>query len=141
MMVQAVISEVLPWVETAYRVSRKPEDRAMAGLSMGGRHTLNTLLAHPGTFRWIGAFSSAVPEGNMDTRFPEAAQALKSKKGSPRLLWLGIGREDSLLARNEEFAAWLKANGIPFTWKTTEGGHEWTLWRAYFAEFAAQLFR
>jgi enterochelin esterase family protein len=139
-MERAVLTEILPFVETTYRVSHEPEERAIVGLSMGGGHALGIGLAHPDVFHWVGGFSSSAPSGDLDTKFSPWVRGVKAKKHGPRLLWIGLGREDSLLARNEVFAAWLKQNNVPFTWKLTDGGHEWTLWREYFAEFAQQLF-
>jgi enterochelin esterase family protein len=58
-----------------------------------------------------------------------------------RLLWIAIGKDDSLLKGNEEFTAWLKAQGITHEYKITEGAHTWRVWRRYLAELTPQLFR
>lgn len=140
-MEQALLKEIIPLVEAHYQVSRRPEDRAILGLSMGGGHALHTGLAHPEVFRWVAGFSSRAPTENLDQRFRPWIQSLQSKKTAPRLLWLGVGRDDDHLAGNEAFTAWLKQNHIPFTWKLTDGGHDWSLWREYFAEVGPLLFK
>jgi len=140
-MEQEVLTEVLPFVEKNYRVSRDADDRAIAGLSMGGGHALGIGLAHPEIFHWVGGFSASPPNGDLAAFFAPWAKSVKDKKHAPRLLWLAIGREDSLLARNETATAWLKNAGVPFQWKLTDGGHEWTLWREYWGEFAPLLFQ
>src|SRR4051812_23707775 len=54
-----LLDEVLPAVEKSYNVSHNREQRAIAGLSMGGAETLYTALNHLDTFAWIGSFSGA----------------------------------------------------------------------------------
>ena len=83
----------------------------------------------------MGAFSGAVPR--------DAATSFKDVKipaGSLKLLWLGCGTEDSLLAPNREFSGFLKASGVPHTFKETSGAHTWIVWRRYLQEVAPQLF-
>ena len=61
---QALLTEVIPQVQSMYKVSTKREDRAIAGLSMGGAESLMTGLNHIDTFAWVGSFSA----GGLDTR-------------------------------------------------------------------------
>ena len=140
-MQDVVIQELVPLIERDYRASRAPVDRAIVGLSMGGGQSLAIGLGHPELFQWVGGFSVALPIDNFDARFPALLQAARKHDPSPRLLWIAIGKDDSLLPRNQIFTAWLTQNHVPFTWKLTDGGHEWTNWRAYLEEFLGQLFR
>jgi enterochelin esterase family protein len=59
----------------------------------------------------------------------------------PRVLWIGVGREDGLLKRNQAFHEWLEQKGIRHTWVLSEGGHEWPVWRAYLPQFLELAFR
>ncbi|HLP01995.1 MAG TPA: alpha/beta hydrolase-fold protein, partial [Opitutaceae bacterium] len=138
-MERTLLDELLPFVEREYRVATASAQRAIVGLSMGGGHALGIGLNHPETFQWVGAFSAAVPPGEPATFFPGAAAAKASH--NPRLLWIAIGRDDFLLQRNESFRSWLAQREAPFTYKLTDGGHEWTNWRNYLAEFLPLLFR
>lgn len=140
-MEEAVLKEVLPLVERSYRISRDAKQRAIVGLSMGGGHALKIGLGHPELFRWVGAFSSAAPEEDRETLFASVLKSAKAKKPATPFLWIAIGRDDFLLQRNEAFTAWLKQNNIPFGWKLSDGGHEWTVWREYLGDFLPQLFR
>jgi len=54
-----LLDEVMPTVDKAYNVTRKREQRAIAGLSMGGAETLYTGLNHLDKFAWLGSFSGA----------------------------------------------------------------------------------
>jgi enterochelin esterase-like enzyme len=132
-----LLDDVLPLVESAYRVARDPERRAIVGLSMGGGQALKTGLRHLDTFRWVGAFSAAAPQGDPSVHFPTLKADAAAKL---RLLWIGIGKDDFLLQRNEEFNTWLKEQGFPYTYTVTAGAHDWIVWRRYLAEFLPLLF-
>ena len=140
-MEKVVVGELLPFVERNYRASKKPAGRAIVGLSMGGGHSLGIGLAHPELFQWVGAFSAAAPAENLETKFSALLAAAKKKQTSPKLLWIGIGKDDFLLSRNDAFRTWLAQNQVPFTYKLTDGGHEWTCWREYVEDFLQLTFR
>ncbi len=128
--------DALPLVERLYRVAKKPEQRAIAGLSMGGGQSLGAGLTLDG-FSWIGAFSAAAPP----TPMIEAALANSAATNARlKLLWIAIGKDDFLLKRNEEFIALLKNKGIVHEYMVTDGGHAWPVWRRYLAEFVPKLF-
>lgn len=130
--------DIIPLIERSYRVERKPQARAFAGLSMGGHHALTVALNHHDQFRWIGAFSSAPPSTN------SVAAALKdgaSVNRDLKLFWIACGQKDFLFQRNREFDALLKAKGIHHDFLETEGDHSWPVWRRYLVEFAPKLFR
>lgn len=140
-MQQELLTEVLPLVEANYPVRRQAPDRAIVGLSMGGGQSLNLGLTHLDTFAWIGGFSSSAPTEDLDRKFAALLAAAKSQTGGPRLLWIGIGREDFLLKQNQTFLAWLEQNHVPHKWNLTDGGHEWPVWRRYLGDFLPMLFR
>jgi enterochelin esterase-like enzyme len=128
--------DAIPLVERLYRVAKKPEQRAIAGLSMGGGQSLGAGLTLDG-FGWIGAFSAAAPPTSMiEGALADAA----GTNGRLRLLWIAIGKDDFLLKRNEEFIALLKDKGIRHEYLLTEGGHSWPLWRQYLVDFVPRLF-
>jgi enterochelin esterase family protein len=138
-MERVLTTELLPFIERNYRVGTTPAERAIVGLSMGGGHALGIGLKHPELFSQVGAFSAAVPTGDPLAFFPAAANAGDPRH--PRLLWIGIGRDDFLLARNEAFRAWLAQRNVKFDYALSDGGHEWTNWRNYLADFLPLLFR
>lgn len=133
-----LVEDILPLVESNYRVVTKPEGRAFAGLSMGGHHALTVALNHHDRFRWIGAFSSAPP--------PAASIAAGlDKPGSVnrdlRLFWVACGDKDFLFQRNREFHALLDQKGIRHEFVETAGDHSWPVWRRYLVDFTPKLFR
>jgi enterochelin esterase-like enzyme len=135
---EALISEVMPAVETAYRVSKDRALRAIAGLSMGGAESLLTGLNHLEQFAWVGAFSS----GGLGDDFPAAFPSLDAKSSSRlRLLWIACGVDDRLIDDNRKLRDWLKSKEVRHTWIETPGAHTWMVWRRNLAELASLLFR
>ena len=133
---QALLTEVMPKIEAGYRVSKKRDDRAIAGLSMGGLESLTIGLTHPELFGWVGGFSSAA--GHLDG---ERLAALNKKTANLHLLWIACGTEDHLVTANRKFVAWLKSRDIPVTAIETPGMHTWMVWRDNLAHFAPLIFR
>ena len=124
----------MPMVEKMYRISARPETRAIAGLSMGGGQSLNIGLTHLELFHWIGVFSSGLPRnGDPEQIFADlfANPAASNKK--IKLLWIGIGRRFESAQRLTEL---LHRHEIEFAFHPSEGRHAWNVWRHYLSEFA-----
>ena len=135
--IKALLTEVLPGVEAAYNVSHQREDRAIAGLSMGGLQSLTIGLTHSDQFAWVGGFSSAVQ--GIDA--PRQLASLNAKIADLRLLWIACGMDEPLLKPNREFVAWLKSKGMPVTSFEAPGLHTWMVWRNDLIHFAPLLFQ
>jgi enterochelin esterase family protein len=135
---EALLTEVMPRVETEYRITKDRNARAIAGLSMGGSESLLTGLNNLDKFSWIGAFSSGgIPE-DFSNDFP----SLDAKANEQlHLLWIACGTEDHLITINRNFRAWLKTKGVKATEIETPGMHTWMVWRRDLTEFAELLFR
>jgi enterochelin esterase family protein len=133
-----LIGQVIPLVDRDYRADPRPLRRAIVGLSMGGGQSLMIGLRHPEVFGWVGAFSAAAPERDLDHSF---AALVNDPASRPRLLWVGVGKEDFLLKRNQAFHDWLVEKGIVHTWVVSDGAHEWPVWRAYLPQFLELVFR
>ena len=138
---QDLIHDVLPLVETNYRIGTSPDRRAVVGLSMGGGQSLSIGLAHPDTFHWIGAFSAAPPRGDLDRRFAKTVKPSASYNEKVKLFWIACGKDDFLLERNNEFRNWLTSAGIRHRYQVTEGSHNWRVWRRYLAELLPLMFK
>jgi enterochelin esterase-like enzyme len=135
---EALLSEVMPKVESEYRITKDRSSRAIAGLSMGGSESLLTGLNHLDKFAWIGAFSSGGIPDEFDKDFP----GLDAKANQQiRLLWIACGTEDRLITVNRTLREWLKSKGVQHTDIETPGMHTWMVWRRNLAEFAGLLFR
>jgi enterochelin esterase family protein len=137
-MAKDLVGQVVPLIERDYRADPRPLKRAIVGLSMGGGQSLEIGLTHPELFGWVGAFSAAAPQKDFETTF---AGLVRDPGSRLRLLWIGVGKEDSLLKRNEAFHEWLAQKGVVHTWVVSDGGHEWPVWRAYLPQFLELIFR
>jgi enterochelin esterase family protein len=133
-----LIEDVIPYVQSRYRVSTETEHRAIAGLSMGGGQSLTIGLGNLELFGWIGAFSSAVPRGQKLDSLLAKPETLNEKL---ELLWIGCGNKDFLFQQNQNLFKRLKADKIKYVAHITDGAHEWRLWRRYLNEFVPLLFK
>jgi enterochelin esterase-like enzyme len=133
-----LVQDIIPLVESTYKVRAEPAARAFAGLSMGGHHALTVALNYHDKFNWIGAFSSAPPPQNSVAAGLNNADAVNRDL---KLFWIACGKKDFLAQRNAEFNAVLKDKGIHYEYVETEGDHSWPVWRRYLIEFAPKLFR
>jgi enterochelin esterase-like enzyme len=135
---EALLTEVMPKVESEYRITKDRNARAIAGLSMGGSESLLTGLNNLDKFAWIGAFSS----GGIPEDFSKDFPSLDAKANKQlHLLWIACGTEDHLIKVNRALREWLKAKGVKATEIETPGMHTWMVWRRNLAEFAELLFR
>ena len=133
----SLLTEVIPMVESAYPVSTKREDRAIAGLSMGGSESLLTGLNDIDKFAYVGSFSA----GGLFDDYPSQFPTLDSKQASQlRVLWIACGTSDRLIDDNRKFKTWLKSKNIAFSDIETPGAHTWMVWRGNLIAFTPLLF-
>ena len=136
--------DVVKFVDKHYRTIADKRHRAIAGLSMGGFHSMQISKEYSDMFDWVGLFSAAVMY-EMESASP-LYDNLESKlaaqfAANPRLYWIAIGRTDFLYDANCRFRGLLDSKGYPYTYFESEGGHEWRNWRLYLSEFVPLLFR
>lgn len=141
---EAAFPDVVNYIDSHYRTIRKKESRAIAGLSMGGFHSLHISKQYPDMFNYVGLFSAAIlPNEGVKSpiydNFDEKLAVQFSKK--PALYWIGIGNTDFLYKANEEFRKKLDDAGYKYTYFETGEGHIWKNWRIYLSEFVPQLFK
>jgi enterochelin esterase family protein len=143
----------MPYAESHYRVLTDRQNRAIAGLSMGGGHTLSIGIPHLDKFAYLGVFSSGVfgitgrgpgTNGPSGPSFEEQNKArlddAKLKKGL-KLIWFATGKDDFLVGTSRATVEMLKKHNFNVVYKETSGAHTWINWREYLNEFAPQLFQ
>lgn len=136
--------EIIGFVEKNYRVQADKAHRAIAGLSMGGFHSMHISRYYENTFDYVGLFSAAVMErpGQDKGVYADFEKTLKKQiANGVKLYWLGIGRDDFLYQANKDFRARLDKLGLKYEFLETDGGHVWTCWRTYLSVFAPKLFK
>ena len=132
-----LLNDVIPFIESKYSVKMSRENRAVAGLSMGGGQSLNFGLGNLNTFSWIGGFSSAPNQKAPEVLVPnpgETAQKLK-------LLWISCGDQDGLISFSQKLHAYLKENKVPHIWHLDSGKHEFKVWKNDLYLFSQLLFK
>lgn len=121
-----LIDDILPLVQKDFRVRTDVNDRAIAGLSMGGGQSLMIGLHHRNRFGWVAGFSSYQP----NLRAADVAAHPAATNQNLHLLYVACGKDDSLLPASLKFVSTLKAAGIrPLTFVETSGHHQWKVWR------------
>jgi enterochelin esterase-like enzyme len=137
-----LIKDIIPFVETNYRVLANPENRAISGLSMGGIQTLNIGLHHLGTFRYVVVMSSGwTTESDRDLFYKIEAAQIPKYNSQLKLFWLGWGDTDSARPNSLAVIEKLKSLGVKMETRETAGGHEWAVWRLFLRDMAPRLFR
>ncbi len=143
--------DIMPLVESRYRIRPGRENRAIAGLSMGGAHTLAIGFSRLDRFAFLGVFSSGAfstspgafgrQEGPTWEENHRAALDDPSLKKGLRLVWLATGKDDFLLQISRDTVGMLKKHGFDVDYRETAGGHTWINWREYLEEFSQRLFK
>ncbi|HWW83865.1 MAG TPA: alpha/beta hydrolase-fold protein, partial [Vicinamibacterales bacterium] len=133
---ESLIKDVIPFVEKRFRVLASKDDRAIAGLSMGGGHTIAATNNNPGMFAYIGVFSSG-PQV-VDETFEKQIEAVKS--GGVKFYWLGAGTTDMARERTVSLSELVKKDGFNTTYREIPGRHYWFLWRDFLVHYAQIAF-
>ncbi len=134
---KSLVKDVIPFIEKNFRVKANKESRAIAGLSMGGGHTVTATTENPDVFGYIGVFSSGIfqPDTQTESKF----KALK--KSGYNKYWVGCGKDDFVMESNKRLLDMLDKLDMKHEYYESEGGHTWANWRAYLSMFAPKLFK
>lgn len=127
---ESSFKELVNHVDSTYRTIADKEHRAVAGLSMGGYHSLNISQMYPNDFGYVGMFSAAIPEQFLNGAYVDNKQDL----------WMAIGEDDFLYEPNAKFRKTLFDTGVGYVYLESKGGHTWKNWRLYLSQFLPRLF-
>ncbi len=132
----SLVADVIPFVDKNYRTIPNKDNRAIAGLSMGGGHTMQATNNNPGVFGWIAVWSA----GGQDT--PEFSAALaKLKASGVKHYYVGAGLDDMALNGSKTLFGVVQKAGLPTSWHETPGAHFYTIWRVFLGDFGSMLFK
>lgn len=135
--------EIVDFIEDHFRTVERKSGRAVAGLSMGGFHSLHLSAYYPDMFDYIGLFSAAIkPREGLDTPvYADMEQKLALQfSRKPVLYYIAIGNSDFLYDDNSAYRAYLDSKGYPYEYHESEEGHIWKNWRIYLSDFVPMLF-
>jgi enterochelin esterase-like enzyme len=128
---------LIPAIQAKYSASTNREQRAIAGLSMGGGQSLNFGLGHLDTFAWVGGFSSAPNTKPSAELVPDPAAARERLK----LLYLSCGNKDGLISVSQGVHVYLKQQNVPHIWNVDDYTHDRETWASNLYYFTQRIFR
>lgn len=141
---ESMFPSIVEWVDKHYRTESRKASRAIAGLSMGGFHSLQISKENPQMFDYVGLFSAAIFRGDssLSPIYGDFEKKLKKQfAAKPKLYWIAIGKTDFLYDDNSRYRELLFENGYPYVYVESEGGHIWRNWRVYLSQFVPLLFK
>ena len=136
--------DVVNHIESNYRVYKDKKHRAIAGLSMGGYHSLHISKYYPDMFDYVGLFSAAAwlrDQEGVDVYQNQKEQLITQFSKKPALYWIAIGDDDYLYKSNVQFREILDEIGAEYEYHESKEGHIWRNWRVYLAMFTQRLFK
>jgi enterochelin esterase-like enzyme len=139
-----LLEDVVPTVEKHFRVKTGAENRALAGLSMGGGQTTRVLTSHPDQFGYVAIWSAGLFGGDPAAFEQQNKTFLENAAGvnkSVKLLEITVGDKDFAMAGSKALDGVLEKHGIKHQLTLTGGGHTWINWRHYLNDLAPKLFR
>lgn len=154
-------------VEAKYSVSTNPAQRAIAGLSMGGFHTMHVSHYVQGAFGYIGLFSPVIiprRDSNLGSTLSDDEDSSYHTEGfdiqlnygspaydnwmadlrkmipAPPIYWIAIGKDDFLYDQLQDYRHWLELNNFEYSYYESKGGHTWANWQDYLCRFMKKIF-
>lgn len=140
---ERMFPSIVNWVDSHYRTKAKKSARAIAGLSMGGFHTMQISKEYPTMFDYVGLYSAAVFRGKegVDIYANIEEKLARQFDEGMQLYWIAIGCDDFLYEENVRYRELLDSKGYPYIYRESDGGHIWRNWRIYLSEFTQMLFK
>jgi enterochelin esterase-like enzyme len=141
---QELTADIIPYIESHYRVKSDRLYRAIAGLSLGGFVSINTGLRRLDLFSEIFAYSpfhNNLALANMTNNFQSLFN--DPNTNNERLtvpLYMAMGTSDTLYPTFTALGAYLTQHSINHYYLETTGAHEWMNWRRYLYQTAQIMF-
>lgn len=132
-----LLNDLIPFIEKNYPTLTDRENRAIAGLSMGGGQSLNFGLGNLDKFAWVGGFSSAPNTKVPQELVPNPEDAKKKLK----LLWISCGDNDGLLSFSKRTHDYLYQNDVPHIYYLEPGVHDFKVWKNGLYMYSQFLFK
>jgi enterochelin esterase-like enzyme len=150
-----LLNNIVPFIENNYRVQANAENRALAGLSMGGGQAFFIGLGNKDKFSSIGVFSTGLFGGissgrggpgatngsfNAEEQVPGLLTNTKAFNDSLKIFYISVGEQDPRLEPTRRAVGDLKSHGLKVEFASFPGGHEWQVWRKSLHDFAQRIF-
>ena len=156
--------EFMDAAESRYSIATDPAHKAIAGLSMGGFHTMHVSHYLRDQFAYVGLFSAVIiPQQGNEEVSPEYdsqyhttgfdyqieykspaysnwMEEMRHMASAPPMYWIGMGCDDFLYAQMQDYRLWLDTNHFEYTYYESTGGHTWQNWQNYLCRFLKKIF-
>jgi enterochelin esterase-like enzyme len=132
-----LLNDLIPYIEKKYPVLGDRDNRAIAGLSMGGGQSLNFGLGNLDKFAWVGGFSSAPNTKAPELLVPNPEETKKKLK----VLWISCGDNDGLITFSQRTHDYLVAKSVPHIFYIEPGVHDFKVWKNDLYMFSQLLFK
>jgi enterochelin esterase-like enzyme len=146
-----VTQALIPFIDSNFRTVTKRDDRAMAGLSMGGMQTFQVTFDHLDLFSYIGGFSGAAGAFVLGNQKLDPKTAFNGAIADPdafakrvHLLWIGVGTDEPAMMHAglvRMHTSLTDANIKHVFYESPGTAHEWQTWRRDLKDFAPRLFQ
>lgn len=137
-----LLNDIMPFIESRYRVKQGKDFHALAGLSMGSLQTSMVIFTHPGLFGWAGLFSGFMGnifDGN-NAHLEVLKQGAEEFNRNTRLFFRGMRKKDPFWESFRKDDAFCEEYGIQCLRREYEGAHTWNVWRKCIVDFLQLLF-
>lgn len=140
-----LVTNIVPYVESNFRVYNDNSHRALAGLSMGGLEVLETMISYPDKFSYINVMSSgwwtSQPENY--TKYEELikASAPTLKSTLKYFIFTCGGSKDGASANTPPTRDLFTKYGVESDYSEMEGGHTMYVWRHDLRDFSQKIFK
>lgn len=146
---EELFENLMPFIESNYRVKTGPENTALAGLSMGGGQSFFTGLRNTDTFGSVGVFSTglfggireAATDFAPETIVPDILQNASDFNKKLDLFYISVGEGDPRITPTKKLIELFRKNGLEVEFNSFPGGHEWQVWRKSLHDFGQRVFR
>ena len=141
-----MVTSIIPFIEANYNVKTDADNRAMAGLSMGGMETIETAFNHPELFRYVWVLSASFAPGQdpaaESARLKVKENVAKMNKQFKRMVFTQGGPTDIAYQNCKNTRAQLDKDGLKYEYmENAQAGHSWATWRADLQTLAPTLFK
>lgn len=140
-----MVTDIIPFIESNYRVKTDQNSRAMAGLSMGGMETLEVVFNDPTLFGYVWVLSSSFAPGKdpaaEGARLDVATKIPVINKTVKEFVFTQGGKSDIAYQNGINTRNYLESQGLKFEYMDVEGGHSFYAWRQNLYDMAQRLFK
>ncbi|MCF0164648.1 MAG: esterase family protein, partial [Bacteroidales bacterium] len=144
---QSLAADIVPYIESHYKASRKRTDRAVAGLSMGGGQSFFVAFSNVDMFANVGIFSTGLFGGNVGNGPFDGEKEMPGIFSNPqkynkfKVLYISCGEQDDRLKGTNVVVANFRKAGYDVIYETYPGNHEWKVWRRNLSSFVQKIFK